>query len=41
MLAELPTDFVVRDFDISATGSEIVLDRLQVNTDLALIERPR
>jgi serine/threonine protein kinase/Tol biopolymer transport system component len=40
-LAELPADFVVRDFDISAAGSEIVFDRLQVTTDLALIERPR
>jgi serine/threonine protein kinase/Tol biopolymer transport system component len=41
VLAELPADFVVRDFDISAAGSEIVFDRLEVNTDLALIERPR
>ena len=40
ILAELPADFVVRDFDISAAGSEIVFDRLQVNSDLALIERP-
>jgi Tol biopolymer transport system component len=39
VLAELPADFVVRDFDISAAGSEIVLDRVQVNSDLALIER--
>jgi serine/threonine protein kinase/Tol biopolymer transport system component len=41
VLAELPADFVVRDFDISAAGSEMVFDRIQVNTDLALIERPR
>jgi serine/threonine protein kinase/Tol biopolymer transport system component len=40
-LAELPADFAVRDFDISLAGSEIVFDRLQVNTDLALIERTR
>jgi Tol biopolymer transport system component len=40
-LAELPADFVVRDFDIRADGSEIVFDRLQVNSDLALIERAR
>jgi hypothetical protein len=40
-LAELPTDFDIRDFDVSATGSEIVFDRVQVNTDLALIERIR
>jgi serine/threonine protein kinase/Tol biopolymer transport system component len=41
VLAELPPDFVVRDFDISAAGSEIVFDRLQMNSDLALIERTR
>jgi serine/threonine protein kinase/Tol biopolymer transport system component len=40
-LAELPSDFVVRDFDISAADSEIVFDRLQVSSDLALIERAR
>jgi Tol biopolymer transport system component len=41
VLAELPADFVIGDFDISATGSEIVFDRVQVNSDLALIERNR
>jgi Tol biopolymer transport system component len=40
-LAELPADFVVRDFDIGADGSEIVFDRLQGNSELALIERSR
>ncbi len=39
VLAELPADFATRDFDISASGSEIVFDRIQVNSDLALIER--
>lgn len=39
ILAELPSDFVIRDFDISVAGSEIVFDRVQVNSDLALIER--
>jgi Tol biopolymer transport system component len=39
ILAELPADFVVRDFDISAAGSEIVFDRVQATSDLALIER--
>ena len=39
-LAELPADYDVRDFDISASGSEIAFDRVQVNSDLALIERP-
>ena len=41
VLAELPADFVIHDFDISAVGSEIVFDRVQVNSDLALIERTR
>jgi hypothetical protein len=41
VLAELPADFVIRDFDISASGSEVVFDRVQVNSDLALIERAR
>jgi Tol biopolymer transport system component len=39
ILAELPVDFVIRDFDVSAAGSEIVFDRVQANSDLALIER--
>jgi Tol biopolymer transport system component len=39
VLAELPGDFVVRDFDISADGGEVVFDRLQENSSLALIER--
>jgi hypothetical protein len=38
-LAELPADFVVRDFDIAADSSGIVVDRLQGNSELALIER--
>jgi Tol biopolymer transport system component len=41
VLAELPADFVIHDFDISAAGSEIIFDRVQVNSDLALIERTR
>jgi len=41
VVAELPADFVTRDFDIAADGSEIVFDRVQVNSDLALIERTR
>lgn len=39
ILAELPADFVIRDFDIAAAGSEVVFDRVQVSSDLALIER--
>jgi hypothetical protein len=41
ILAELPADFVIRDFDISAAGTEVVFDRVQVTSDLALIERTR
>jgi hypothetical protein len=37
ILVELPADFVAHDFDIS--GSEIVFDRLQVSSELALIDR--
>jgi Tol biopolymer transport system component len=39
VIAELPADFATRDFDISTAGLEVVFDRLQVNSDLALIER--
>jgi Tol biopolymer transport system component len=39
IVAELPADFVIRDFDVSADSSEVVFDRVQVNSDLALIER--
>jgi Tol biopolymer transport system component len=39
ILAELPPDFVTSDFDISADGSQIVLDRSQESSELALIER--
>jgi len=39
ILAELPADFVTRDFDIAADGSEIVFDRVQVDSGLELIER--
>jgi Tol biopolymer transport system component len=41
VLAELPADFAIHDFDISAAGSEIVFDRVQMTSDLALIERTR
>jgi len=39
VLAEVPRDFVIRDFDVSADGSQIVFDRVQDNAELALIER--
>jgi len=30
---------VVRDFDVTPDGGEIVLDRVEDNSDVALIER--
>jgi dipeptidyl aminopeptidase/acylaminoacyl peptidase len=39
-LVELPVNFDVRDFDVSATGSEVVFDRVEEHSGLALIERP-
>jgi Tol biopolymer transport system component len=39
ILARVPADFVVHDFDVSADASELVFDRAQANSDLALIER--
>jgi hypothetical protein len=39
ILSELPPGFVARDFDISAAGTQVVLDRVEENSDVALIER--
>jgi len=39
-LTALPPDFAVNDFDISDDGSELILDQVEGNSDLALIERP-
>lgn len=39
LLAELPAQFVIHDFDVSPNGSEILFDRVQENSELALIER--
>jgi Tol biopolymer transport system component len=38
-LTQLPADFVIRDFDVAPDGSEIVFDRLQESSHIALIER--
>jgi tricorn protease-like protein len=40
-LASLARDFIIRDFDVSADGREIVFDRVQENSDLVLIDLPR
>lgn len=39
ILAELPAEFDIGDFDISPDGSEIVFDRVQENSEIAIIER--
>jgi len=39
LLSELPRDFAIQDFDVAADGSEVVFDRVQENSELALIER--
>jgi Tol biopolymer transport system component len=38
-LTQLPQDFVIGDFDVSPDGSEVIVDRIQENSALALIER--
>jgi len=40
-LTNLAGDFVIKDFDVSADGREIVFDRVQENSDLALIDLAR
>jgi Tol biopolymer transport system component len=37
-LTNLPPEFTVRDFDVSADGREIVLERLQDHSDVVLID---
>jgi hypothetical protein len=38
-LTALPPDFSVTDFDVAADGTELILGKLEINSDLALIER--
>jgi Tol biopolymer transport system component len=40
-LTNLPPDFDIRDFDISADGSEAVFERVQDHSDIVLMELPR
>jgi Tol biopolymer transport system component len=39
LLAQLPAEFVIGNFDVSPDGSEILFERVQENPELALIER--
>jgi Tol biopolymer transport system component len=37
-LTDFGRDFIVRDFDLSADGNEIVVDRVQDNSDIVLLD---
>jgi hypothetical protein len=37
-LTNLPPEFAVRDFDVSADGREIVLEQVQEHSDIVLLE---
>jgi hypothetical protein len=39
-LTNFGRDFIIKDFDVSVDGREIVFDRLLENSDVVLIERP-
>ena len=40
-LTEVPANFDIRDFDISADGREVVLERVQDHSDVVLLDLPR
>ena len=40
-LTDLPSNFDIRDFDISSDGGQITFDRIEENSEIALIERAR
>jgi Tol biopolymer transport system component len=40
-LTNFGRDVIIKDFDVSPDGREIVFDRVQENSDIVLIERPR
>ena len=40
-LTYLPLDFDIRDFDISTDGSEVVLERVQEHSEVALVDLQR
>jgi serine/threonine protein kinase/Tol biopolymer transport system component len=40
-LTDLPSKFAIGDFDVSPDGSEIIFDRAQDSSNIALIERAR
>ena len=40
-LTDLPSDFVVRDFDVTPGGDGVVLERVQEHSDIVLLELPQ
>ena len=40
-LTKLPSDFDIRDFDISPDGHEVVLERVQERSDVVMLDLPR
>ena len=40
-LTDFSPDFEIRDFDISPDGREIVVERVQENSDIVLLDLPR
>ncbi len=38
-LAQLPADYEVRDFDVSASSGQIVFDRIEAGSEMAVIDR--
>jgi Tol biopolymer transport system component len=40
-LTNLPSDFDIRDFDISPDGSEVVLERVQERSNIVMLDLPR
>jgi MinD-like ATPase involved in chromosome partitioning or flagellar assembly len=39
-LTNLPADFDIRDFDLSRDGHEVVLERVQENSNVVLLDLP-
>jgi hypothetical protein len=40
-LTDVPADFILRDFDVSPDGREIVLEQAVQHSDIVLLELPR
>jgi hypothetical protein len=40
-LTDLPSDFDIRDFDISPDSHEVVLERMQEHSDVVMLDLPR